>query len=151
LEQGILPSLGMAIITTMSAFVGALISHFLTQRRGLDLAIYKHRGEVYKVLWEKTSLLPKWPRRNDVTYAQIHDLSEELRNWYFGEGGLYLSDSARHAYGALQETLNDSARTNRPETLSTPDYDVLRDRCSDLRTQLTHDLLSRKRMFLASR
>jgi hypothetical protein len=151
MEHAALASLGMAIVTTLSAFVGALISHFLTQRRGLDLAIYKHRGEAYKLLWEKTSLLPKWPRRADVTYGQIHTLSEELRDWYFHVGGVYLSDPARDAYGDLQEALNDPSRSARPATLTTPDYDLLRDRCSDLRTQLTRDLLSRKRMFLVSR
>ena len=64
-------SLGIAVITTIGAFIGALISHFLTQRRSLDLAVYKHRVEAYKGLWEKTFLLPRWPQRAGVTYAQL--------------------------------------------------------------------------------
>ncbi len=140
--------LGVAIITTFGAFIGALLSHILIQRRGLDLAIYKHRGEAYKALWEKTSLLPKWPKRTGITYFQIRTLSEELREWYFSVGGVYLSDSARKAYGNLQEALSEPVRAPSSITLSPTDYTLLQDLCSKLRTELTHDLLSRKRMFL---
>ncbi len=144
-------SFGVGIITTIGAFIGALISHFLTQRRSLDLAIYKHREQAYKGLWEKTALLPRWPQQTGVTYAQLRSLSEELRHWYFLVGGVYLSDSARKAYGNLQEALNEPARSPRPNPLIPSDYTVLQDLCSKLRTELTHDLLSRKRMFLFSR
>jgi hypothetical protein len=144
-------SLFAPLITTFGAFVGALISHFLIQRRGLDLAVYKQRVEVYKPLWEKTSLLSRWPQRIGVTYSQLQSLSDELRHWYFFMGGMYLSDSARKAYGNLQEALNHPARAPSPKPLSTSDYTILQDLCSSLRTELTHDLLSRKRMFVISR
>jgi len=144
-------SFGIAVFTTIGAFVGALISHLLAQRRGLDLTIYKQRAEVYKGLWEKTALLPKWPKKAEVTYAQLKTLSEELRDWYFHLGGLYLSDSARAAYGSLQEALNEPSRVPNSNSVRDPDYDLLQGLCSKLRTELTHDLLSRKRMFLFSR
>ena len=144
-------SLGIAIITGVGAFIGALISHLLTQRRSLDLAIYKHRGEAYKGLWERTFLLPRWPQRAGVTYAQLRTLSEELRHWYYFVGGVYLSDSARNAYGDLQESLNDPAWKTSSDPLSAPHYTLLMNLCSKVRTELTHDLLSRKRMFLFSR
>ncbi len=144
-------SLGVALVTTLGAFIGALISHFLVQRRGLDLALYKQRGEAYKPLWEKTSLLSRWPQRTGVTYSQLQSFSEELRNWYYLVGGMHLSDSARKAYGSLQEALNHPTRAPSPKTLSPSDYTLLQDLCSNLRTELTHDLLSRKRMFVFSR
>lgn len=151
MEHAASTSLSVTILTALGAFVGALLSHFLTQRRSLDLVVYKHREEAYKILWKKTSLLPMWPRRSGVTCAQIRTLSEELRDWYFHVGGVYLSDSARHSYGDLQKALNDERRPPSPEPLTTPDYDLLQDLCSKLRTQLTYDLVSRKRMFLLSR
>ncbi len=144
-------SIGIAAITTLGAFIGALISHFLIQRRSVDLAVHRSRGEVYKAVWEKTGLLPKWPRRTDVKYSDLRRFSEELRNWYFLVGGLYLSDSARAAYGNLQEALNDPRRPQGTDTDSDSDYTLLQISCSKLRTELTHDLLSRKRMFLFSR
>jgi hypothetical protein len=141
----------VALITTLGAFIGALISHFLIQRRGLDLALYKQRGEAYKGLWQKTSMLSRWPQRTGVTYSQLQNLTEELRHWYYFVGGEYLSDSARKAYGNLQEALNHPIRAPNPQILSPSDYTLLQDLCSKLRTELTHDLLSRKRMFVFSR
>ena len=141
----------VALITTFGAFIGALISHFLIQRRGLDLALYKQRGEAYKGLWQKTVKFSRWPQQTGVTYSQLRELSGELREWYYFVGGEYLSDSARKAYGKLQEALNQPTRAPTPQTLSPSDYTVLQDLCSKLRTELTHDLLSRKRMFVFSR
>ena len=125
MEHASSSSLGIAIITSIGAFIGALISHLLTQRRSLDLAMYKHRGEAYKGLWEKTFLLPRWPQRAGVTYAQLRTLSEELRHWYYFVGGVYLSDSARNAYSDLQEALNDPARKPSSDALSAPNYTLL--------------------------
>jgi hypothetical protein len=151
MEHGGSGTIAVALITTFGAFVGALISHFLIQRRGLDLALYRQRGEAYKGLWQKTFKLSRWPKQTGVTYSQLQNLSEELRHWYFFVGGEYLSDSARKAYGNLQEALNDPIRAPNAQTLSPSDYTVLQDLCSELRTELTHDLLSRKRMFVFSR
>jgi hypothetical protein len=142
---------GVALITTFGAFLGALISHFLIARRGLDLALYKQRGEAYKPLWEKTSALPRWPQRTGITYSQLQTLSEEFRDWYYFVGGMYLSDSARKAYGNLQEALNHPTRAPSPMSLTPLDYTLLQNLCSILRTELTHDLLSRKRLFVVSR
>jgi len=144
-------SLGVAIITAIGAFIGALISHFLTERRSLDLAIYKRREEAYKELWKHTAHIPKWPPREDLKFPELRAFSEELRHWYFEIGGVYLSDSARRAYGNLQEALNSPGLAAKAAPLKGPDYSALQDLCSKLRTELTHDLLSRKRMFVFSR
>jgi hypothetical protein len=151
MEQSAPASIAVAAITTLGAFIGALISHFLIQRRSVDVAIHKSRGEAYKPVWEKTGLLSMWPRRPGVTYLELRTFSEDLRNWYFLVGGLYLSDSARAAYGNLQKALNDPRRPNSADAVSDSDYALLQGYCSKLRTELTHDLLSRKRMFLFSR
>ncbi|HEV1993287.1 MAG TPA: hypothetical protein VGR03_03050 [Candidatus Acidoferrum sp.] len=151
MEHSASSTIGVALITTFGAFIGALISHFLIHRRGLDLALYKQRGEAYKGLWQKTSMLSRWPQQAGVTYSQLQNLSEELRHWYYFAGGEYLSDSARKAYGNLQKALNDPTRAPNPKTLSPSEYTLLQDLCSKLRTELTHDLLSRKRMFVFSR
>ena len=79
------------------------------------------------------------------------NLSEELLHWYYFVGGVYLSDSARNAYGDLQKALNDPTRTPNSNALSPHDYTLLMNLCSKVRTELTHDLLSWKRMFLFSR
>ncbi len=151
MEHSAPPSIAIAAITTLGAFIGALISHFLIQRRSVDLAVHKSRGEAYKSVWEKTALLSKWPRRAGVTYLDLRDFSEQLRDWYFLAGGLYLSESARKAYGNLQEALNAPGLATANDALSDADYTLLQDLCSKLRGELTRDLLSRKRMFVFSR
>jgi hypothetical protein len=151
MEHNAASSVAIATITTLGAFIGALISHFLIQRRSVDLAVHRSRGEVYKSVWEKTGLLSRWPRRSGLTYGELRTLSEELRNWYFLVGGLYVSDSARAACGNLQEALNDPHRSQSADIVSDSDYAPLQISCSKLRSELTHDLLSRKRMFLFSR
>jgi len=151
MEHSAPASLAIAAITIIGAFVGALISHLLTQRGSVDAAVHKSRSEVYKLVWEKTALFSRWPRRTGVTCSNLRTLSEELRDWYFLAGGWYLSDSARAAYGNLQEALNDPSRPASANPLRDSDYTLLQDLCSRLRTELTHDLLSRKRLFLFSR
>jgi hypothetical protein len=81
----------------------------------VDLDLRKSRIDVYKILWEKTGTLPKWPRNAELTYDNVRRLTKELRDWYFEMGGLYLSRSARVAYGALQEQIVklDAASTGR--------------------------------------
>jgi hypothetical protein len=96
-------------------------------------------------------LLPKWPRATDVTYAKLHTLSEGLRDWYFLEGGIYLSEEARKAYGNVQENVCLTVQGKQDEqdkTISDAEYDKLVDCCSALRTELTRDLQSRKRAFV---
>jgi hypothetical protein len=72
-----------------------------------------------------------------------------LRKWYFDGGGLYLSRSAQKAYAKVQdaiwnlETCKDKNKDN-DNLIEDDEYDVIRDRCSKLRTEITKDLLSRK-------
>jgi hypothetical protein len=104
--------MGDVLTVTVSAFVGAvvaaigvLVQNALTMRSKVDEGLRASRLEVYKVLWKKTELLPMWPRATAVTYRDLADLSEAFRDWYFTEGGLFLSSQSRTVYGELQESL----------------------------------------------
>ena len=110
----------------------------------IDLDLRKRRIEVYKELWEYTAILPKWPRAEDVSYEKLRELSENLRDWYFKKGGMYLSRKA-HAlgYSPLQDALAEILEQNSGE-LSEKYYDFIRDKCSNLRTKLTEDIESRR-------
>ncbi|HZA60422.1 MAG TPA: hypothetical protein VE754_01910 [Actinomycetota bacterium] len=69
-----------------------------------------------------------------------------------GPGGMYLSASARGAYGRLQDQITQLVKQERAagldRPLSTPDYDALQSKASRLRTEMTRDLLSRRRTFM---
>lgn len=121
-------------------------SSLLVTAATIDTDLRAHRIEVYAELWKKTGLLPQWPRNPELTYEELQRFTNDLRIWYFERGGMYLSSGARHAYGEVQDALDSVLKNNQDgkAKVKDPDYDVVRNRCSELRTELTRDLLSRR-------
>lgn len=138
------PLLTPAAVGAVVSLVVTSISNALSYRAKVDEGLRDTRLALYRALWKKTELLPKWPRRTDVNYENLHKLSEELRDWYFGDGGIFLSRAARRAYGKLQDTIGEILAGRPKGEITDHDYEETRLRCSDLRTQLTEDLLSRR-------
>ncbi len=133
-----------AIIGAIVSYVGAVLQNMLAVRTKVDEALLKTREDLYKPVWDRMRLLPKWPRRNKVTYEQLTAFSESLRDWYFDGGGMYLSGGAQKKYANLQDTIAAVLRRQMSGDVSDKDYDDIRDRCSALRTEMTKDLLSRR-------
>lgn len=131
------------------AAISLLISNALNFRVRIDENLREKRLAVYKTLWEKTKILPKWPKNPDVTYENLHKFSGELRDWYFDEGGIYLTAESRKAYEVVQDKLSEVVGDHQDITIiSEGDYESIRVSCSSLRTELTRDLQSRKRTFM---
>ena len=76
------PLLTPAAVGAVVSLVVTAISNALSYRAKIDEGLRDTRLALYRVLWKKTELLPKWPRRTDVTYEDLHELSGELRNWW---------------------------------------------------------------------
>ena len=141
-------------VIVISALVGAIVSFlgsYWERRAKVDEGLREARIPPYKTLWAATGRLPLWPRRDDVTYGELHDMSMDLRAWYFAQqGGIFLSGDARRAYEGVQVAINDllaakatdGADDNR--RITPEEYGTLQQACSALRTQLTRDLLSRR-------
>jgi hypothetical protein len=113
----------------------------------IDLDLRNRREKPYRELWNKTRLLPKWPRSDDVTYEKLDSFRKELRDWYFDGGGIYLSSDSMDAYKHLQDTISDVLKVEESRTTQTirpKEYDDIRERCSELRSQMTNDLVSRR-------
>jgi len=110
----------------------------------IDSDLRSHRIEVYSDLWKKTGLLPQWPRNQQLTYSQLRQFTADLGDWYCERGGMYLSRSARGAYGRVQESLGSMLAESRDGTVSTPHYEAVGTQCSNVRNELTDDLLSRR-------
>ena len=143
----IFSAIGGAILTA----IVFMVKNAVSQRTKIDETVLIERRELYKKLWEKTKLLPKWPKATSVTYEKLHTLSEELRDWYFNEGGIYLSAEARQTYEHVQSSLCQAVAMHSDKqtaTITDDEYENIREFCSQLRTELTHDLQSRKRTFL---
>lgn len=110
----------------------------------VDTDLRTKRIPVYAELWEKTGVLPMWPWNTELEYQDLHQLTRELRDWYFKRGGMYLSASARDTYFEVQKSINAILEKDQAGRVSHDDYKAIRDKCSALRTELAEDLLSRR-------
>jgi hypothetical protein len=110
----------------------------------VDTDLRTRRIRVYSELWAKTGLLPMWPWNTELEYSALHQLTRDLRDWYFKRGGMYLSASARDAYFEVQKSINAILEQDKAGRVSHDDYRAVRDRCSALRTELAEDLLTRR-------
>ncbi len=110
----------------------------------VDIDLREKRIPVYAELWEKTGLLPMWPWNTELTYQELHELTSDFRDWYFKQGGIFLSGSARDAYFEVQKCINAILEKNQTGQVSDEDYKAIRAKCSLLRTELAEDLLSRR-------
>jgi hypothetical protein len=115
----------------------------------IDLDLRKIRIVAYEELWQKTGDVPKWPKATDMTYKRLEELSESMKHWYFTKGGMYLSSTARQTYGSVQDAiwevlLLDQVKQERHKPVTDEHYELVRTKCSSLRTELTKDILSRR-------
>jgi hypothetical protein len=115
---------------------------------------------VYKTLWEKryesykkmfflSGILPLYPEKAKVTYDELFKASEDMRDWYFKEGaGLILSNKCRDFYFDLQKRIQTSVTVRKDNLMQsiTDEYDDIQKMLSNLRTEMTNDLMSRSRL-----
>jgi len=137
------------VVAALAAWLGKVWADRIAQTQKLlqdiDIDLRKRRIDVYQELWTSTSILPKWPKAEGVTYERLLQFSHELRSWYFTKGGMYLSRSTHDkAYSPLQDALAEVLRANRSGVLSNEHYEAVRSRCSTLRTALAGDIESRR-------
>ena len=117
----------------------------LVQVVDIDTDLREKRLAVYKELWRKMGILSRWPKNEGLTYGALQQLCNEFKDWYFNEGGIFLSADARTAYGKLQDRLVQVFEKNAEDKVESTDYEDIRQQCADLRSEITRDLLSRKR------
>jgi hypothetical protein len=150
----------VAIISAVSglavAAVGAVVRGALAQRAGTDEELRKVRTEVYPWIWERTSIIPRWPRP-ELSYQQLRTFDDELRGWYFGQeevledlrktpGGLYLSENSRERYGELKDLIALTLVAAENEgAVPNPVCEHLLQACTALRNALTEDLDTRRK------
>ena len=111
---------------------------------GYDQQLSKTREAQYLELWALTAPVPKWPRNRELSFGRLEQLTCDLRDWYFGGGGLYLSQEAREVYGAAQGAIG--SQLGPESAVKVPDevYDSIQQSLSRLRTTLTRDLATRR-------
>lgn len=136
-----------AITGAILAYLGAIWRTRSQARQFIHEKIHESRSRLYPQAWKLTGQLPLRPKTQQLTYASINELSIALRDWYYQEGGMYLSGGARRAYSDCQDTLCNIVQKQKDVTINIPDdhYEQARKVCSNLRTWLTRDILSRSK------
>jgi len=143
-------------ISVLTLIGGAVASGALTYvgtRRKLaldyDADLRKRRIEAYQDLWKGLEPLSRY-EPIPFSHTEAKDLAEGLRSWYFRDGGLFLSTTARNDCFALQDILRyvvNGWGWETPDKLNlTPEaQEALRAYGSRLRTSLTLDVGTRTR------
>lgn len=145
-----------AIVGLVTGAFGTYFGLYWKIKREL-IAQYDHdlrteRVEHYKDLWAATEILAEYSPPEPVTKAGLEKLAATLRHWYFAGGGIFLSEKARDAYFALQDTivkaLDAIARQATEANSIADELKPVRQASSRLRTILTWDIGSRNRPLL---
>ncbi|MGW8375364.1 hypothetical protein [Streptomyces sp. ODS28] len=142
------PTVVVALIGVVSAVTAAIINGALVSRSKAGEDVRSGRMSSYPLVWELTSAVPRWPRKQ-LTHRAAAEWHRGMRQWYFtapAVGGMYLSENARARYGGVQELLfaylDGVEEDNEP--FSEDIYDSLVAACSEFRSALTEDLQSRR-------
>ena len=138
-----------ALVTfLLGGVLGGFIQAVYSYKKEILSGIWLKRFEEYKLVWEITGVLPKFPEDRNVTYNDLYSTCIKLKNWYFKNGGIILSKKSRLVYEDVQEELYKIACRQTEEKVSTPDYKLLRETFSLFRAELTNDLTSRSRSLI---
>jgi hypothetical protein len=117
-----------------------------------DLAFRNERLAAYRELWRRLEPLAKYFRAEPVTYRRVEQLGADLRGWYFGTGGIDLTERSRGAYFALMEELTRTAAAGGDDfdrELGPGEFERIRSLGHDLRTALAEDVRTRRESALA--
>jgi hypothetical protein len=141
-----------ALLILGSAVLGALTGILTTSwkaRKDLeseyDISLRKDRTEVYRDLWKRLETLAFYAAPS-VTYEDAGKLTRSLRQWYFQQGGLFLSEGTREPYFDVQKALEgilDQERETDGAELDEASLRLLRELASRLRTSMTEDVETR--------
>jgi hypothetical protein len=145
-----------ALIGLAGALAGgtitAIVNGWLAARARISEELREGRLGPYREIWSQTALVSRWPW-TDATYGRVKSFHVDLRQWYYADGGMLMSENSRARYGHVQDVAAALVELGRPDdtALEPEHYEPLMEACSALRTALTEDLESRQqRSFLLS-
>jgi hypothetical protein len=140
------------LLGLFTAGILAVINDWIGTRAGIDETLRAQRLAVYPKLWKDTKAVSRWPRSH-VTRGSLQEVHRDFRSWYYSEGGLFMSESARERYGDVQELIGALLQHegDPAEELTQDRYTDLMNTTSALRTALTEDLNTRRRPSLWDR
>ena len=147
----------------VSGLISAVITFFVTRAKvRLDLTaeydrkLRSERLDAYRDLFKRLKPLARYSPESPLTYQIIRSTSEDLRDWYFDIGGIYLSKESRTPYFDLKtmmqniidnEKLQENPKAALPEEF-VEDLKHLLEQGKLLREYLTKDIGTRRGPFV---
>jgi hypothetical protein len=121
-------------------------------RTGLELAarydvdLRAKRIDKYEDLWQRLAPLDQYGNQAALsTVGDVATLAAEVSDWYYTRGGLVMSRASQRKLVELRKQLEAIAAQGKPDApLPADATSALTAPASDLRTQLTKDVLSRR-------
>ena len=134
-----------------AALVTGLLTYFVTAwkvRRDLyieyDRGLRSDRLGAYVELWAWTQSFSRY-RPVAVTGGGATELLDRLTDWYYQQGGMYLSAAARGKYFAFMDLLKGAAESaDENAELAKVSFKRLQNCASELRSQITADVGTRE-------
>jgi hypothetical protein len=138
------------LVGLIGAIVGGGISWLTTNarlRRELELLydrdLRDKRVAAYKELWRRTKRVPRTALRGEVTGETLRNVRVDWHNWYYDEGGIYMSETVRDKYFEATKGLETGADACGSRELTPAEYESVYDRVKTLRDSLTNDIGAR--------
>lgn len=153
-------SMSSVITGLVSGILSSALTYFSTRSKiRLDLTVEydkdlrKKRLELYKELWPKTKPLAEFSPEAPVTFDVIKAVSCDMRDWYFAEGGIYLSLLSRRPYfnlkSLMQEVLDDKLlQQDHTKPIHRSRLEKILVAARELRTSLSDDIRTRNAPWL---
>ncbi len=144
----------------ISGTITAIIAYFATRSKAvLDLTIEydkelrKERLTSYQLLWPKLKPMARYSPERPLTYQIVKDTSEQMRDWYFSNEGIFLSARSRKSYfelkAAMQGIIDNKKLQPQPEkSLDGHLIKSLHDCATALRADLSDDVGTRRKPFI---
>lgn len=140
-------ALAASLVVAAATAALAIVGTYFTTRRNLaatfDTSLRDLRIAAYAILWKDLEALAKYARLEPLDKEEAAALAATLKTWYFGTGGLYLSERTRQDYFALLDGL-ETVATDVKDRLRPEDDEFLRVLGSRLRTGMTADVGTRR-------
>jgi hypothetical protein len=143
----------------ISGAITAVITYLATvAKTRLDLAVEYDKGlrkdrlDVYLKLWPMLKPLAKYSAPEPARYQIVKQVSENMRDWYFDVGGIYLSKRSRGPYFDFKKVMQKIIDNPSEQDGLLPDDKVreLHEKATKLREALSNDIGTRQGSLLAS-
>jgi hypothetical protein len=93
------------IVGIIAASGGGAVTWLTTNarlRRELELLydrdLREKRVAAYSELWRRTKRVPRNRRPGELTTATLREIREDWHDWYYDDGGIYMSEAVRIRY-----------------------------------------------------